>query len=84
VVQGLGAAVLVTDELIVLLFSLASLTGGIASSEIVLILARVVQGLGAAVLVTDELMLLVCFLSSVQNIGIGSLQTLELLCGPLL
>ena len=32
----------------VLLFSLASLTGGLASSEIVLILARVVQGLGAA------------------------------------
>ena len=32
----------------VLLFSLASLIGGLASSEIVLILARVVQGLGAA------------------------------------
>ena len=32
----------------VILFSLASLTGGLASSEIVLILARVVQGLGAA------------------------------------
>jgi MFS family permease len=32
----------------VLVFSLASLTGGIAPSEIVLILARVVQGLGAA------------------------------------
>jgi EmrB/QacA subfamily drug resistance transporter len=32
----------------VLLFSLASLTGGLAHSEIVLILARVVQGLGAA------------------------------------
>ena len=32
----------------VLLFSLASLTGGLAPSEIVLILARVVQGLGAA------------------------------------
>jgi EmrB/QacA subfamily drug resistance transporter len=31
-----------------LLFSLASLTGGLAPSEIVLILARVVQGLGAA------------------------------------
>ena len=31
----------------VLLFSLASLTGGIAPSEIVLIIARVVQGLGA-------------------------------------
>ena len=30
----------------VLLFSLASLTGGLAPSEIVLILARVVQGLG--------------------------------------
>jgi EmrB/QacA subfamily drug resistance transporter len=32
----------------VLLFSLASLTGGLAPSEIVLILARAVQGLGAA------------------------------------
>ena len=32
----------------VLLFSLASLTGGLAHSEIVLILARVIQGLGAA------------------------------------
>src|ERR671933_304416 len=32
----------------VLLFSLASLIGGLAPSEIVLILARVVQGLGAA------------------------------------
>jgi EmrB/QacA subfamily drug resistance transporter len=32
----------------VLLFSLASLTGGLAHSETVLILARVVQGLGAA------------------------------------
>jgi MFS family permease len=32
----------------VLLFSLASLTGGFAPSEIVLIIARVVQGLGAA------------------------------------
>ena len=32
----------------VLLFSLASLTGGLAPSEIVLILSRVVQGLGAA------------------------------------
>src|SRR5215470_2101736 len=32
----------------VLVFSLASLTGGIAPSEIVLIFARVVQGLGAA------------------------------------
>jgi MFS family permease len=32
----------------VLLFSLASLAGGLASSEIVLILARVIQGLGAA------------------------------------
>jgi MFS family permease len=32
----------------VLLFSLASLAGGLAPSEIVLILARVVQGLGAA------------------------------------
>jgi EmrB/QacA subfamily drug resistance transporter len=32
----------------VLLFSLASLTGGLAPSETVLILARVVQGLGAA------------------------------------
>jgi EmrB/QacA subfamily drug resistance transporter len=32
----------------VLLFSLASLIGGLAHSEIVLILARVVQGLGAA------------------------------------
>jgi EmrB/QacA subfamily drug resistance transporter len=157
----------------VLLFSLASLTGGIAPSEIVLIFARVVQGLGAAmasatglsilaaafpegkernralsvfaaasgsgfaagmilggvitatlgwrwvfdinvpigivvsllsikyisnttrrtyddtenrhldifgaVLVTAGLMLLVYFLSSVQTIGIGSLQTLELL-----
>ncbi|MGC2682952.1 MAG: MFS transporter [Candidatus Nitrosopolaris sp.] len=31
-----------------LLFSLASLTGGLAPSEIVLILARVIQGLGAA------------------------------------
>ena len=32
----------------ILLFSLASLTGGLAPSEIVLILARAVQGLGAA------------------------------------
>jgi EmrB/QacA subfamily drug resistance transporter len=32
----------------VLLFSLASLTGGIAPSEIVLVVARIVQGLGAA------------------------------------
>jgi MFS family permease len=32
----------------VLLFSLASLAGGLAPSEIVLIIARVVQGLGAA------------------------------------
>src|ERR1051325_8963339 len=32
----------------ILLFSLASLTGGLAPSEIVLILARVIQGLGAA------------------------------------
>src|ERR687888_243955 len=32
----------------VLLFSLASLTGGLAPSEIVLIVARIVQGLGAA------------------------------------
>jgi EmrB/QacA subfamily drug resistance transporter len=32
----------------ILVFSLASLTGGIAPSEIVLIFARVVQGLGAA------------------------------------
>src|SRR5215467_4799108 len=32
----------------VLLFSIASLTGGLAHSEIVLILARVIQGLGAA------------------------------------
>jgi MFS family permease len=32
----------------VLLFSLASFTGGFAHSEIVLILARVIQGMGAA------------------------------------
>ena len=32
----------------ILLFSLSSLTGGLAPSELVLILARVVQGLGAA------------------------------------
>jgi MFS family permease len=42
-----------------LLFSLASLTGGLAPSEIVLILARVVQGLGAAMASTTGLSILV-------------------------
>ena len=42
-----------------LLFSLASLTGGLAPSEIVLILARVVQGLGAAMASVTGLSILV-------------------------
>src|SRR5919198_5879009 len=43
----------------VLLFSLASLIGGLAPSEIVLILARVVQGLGAAMASATGLSILV-------------------------
>ena len=43
----------------VLLFSLASLTGGLAPSEIVLILARAVQGLGAAMASATGLSILV-------------------------
>jgi MFS family permease len=43
----------------ILLFSLASLTGGLAPSEIVLILARVVQGLGAAMASATGLSILV-------------------------
>ncbi len=43
----------------VLLFSLASLTGGLAPSEIVLIVARVVQGLGAAMASATGLSILV-------------------------
>lgn len=43
----------------VLLFSLASLTGGLAPSETVLILARVVQGLGAAMASATGLSILV-------------------------
>ncbi|MFL6412371.1 MAG: MFS transporter, partial [Nitrososphaeraceae archaeon] len=43
----------------VLLFSLASLTGGLAPSEIVLILARVLQGLGAAMASATGLSILV-------------------------
>jgi MFS family permease len=43
----------------VLVFSLASLIGGIAPSEIVLILARVVQGLGAAMASATGLSILV-------------------------
>jgi MFS family permease len=42
-----------------LLFSLASLTGGLAPSEIVLILARVVQGLGAVMASATGLSILV-------------------------
>ena len=43
----------------VLLFSLASLTGGLAPSDTVLILARVVQGLGAAMASATGLSILV-------------------------
>jgi EmrB/QacA subfamily drug resistance transporter len=43
----------------VLLFSLASLVGGLAPSEIVLIVARVVQGLGAAMASATGLSILV-------------------------
>jgi EmrB/QacA subfamily drug resistance transporter len=43
----------------VLLFSLASLTGGLAHSEIVLIVARVLQGLGAAMSSATGLSILV-------------------------
>jgi MFS family permease len=43
----------------VLLFSLSSLIGGLAPSEIVLILARVVQGLGAAMASATGLSILV-------------------------
>jgi MFS family permease len=43
----------------VLVFSLASLTGGIAPSEIVLIVARVLQGLGAAMASATGLSILV-------------------------
>src|ERR671939_463558 len=43
----------------VLLFSLASFTGGLAPSEIVLILARVIQGLGAAMTSATGLSILV-------------------------
>jgi EmrB/QacA subfamily drug resistance transporter len=43
----------------VLLFSLASLTGGLAPSEIVLIVARVLQGLGAAMASATGLSILV-------------------------
>ena len=43
----------------VLLFSLASLTGGLAPSEIVLIVARVVQGVGAAMASATGLSILV-------------------------
>jgi MFS family permease len=43
----------------ILLFSLASLTGGLASSEIVLIFARVIQGLGAAMASATGLSILV-------------------------
>ena len=43
----------------VILFSLASLTGGLAPSEIVLIFARVVQGLGAAMASATGLSILV-------------------------
>jgi len=43
----------------VLLFSLASLTGGLAHSEIVLIVARVLQGLGAAMASATGLSILV-------------------------
>lgn len=42
-----------------LLFSLASLTGGLAPSDIVLILARVIQGLGAAMASATGLSILV-------------------------
>jgi MFS family permease len=42
-----------------MLFSLASLTGGLGPSEIVLILARVVQGLGAAMASATGLSILV-------------------------
>jgi MFS family permease len=43
----------------VLLFSLASLAGGLAPSQIVLIVARVVQGLGAAMASATGLSILV-------------------------
>ena len=43
----------------VLLFSLASLTGGLAHSEIVLIVARILQGLGAAMASATGLSILV-------------------------
>lgn len=43
----------------VLLFALASLTGGLAPSEIVLIVARVVQGLGAAMASATGLSILI-------------------------
>jgi EmrB/QacA subfamily drug resistance transporter len=43
----------------VLVFSLASLTGGLAPSEIVLILARIIQGLGAAIASATGLSILV-------------------------
>ncbi len=43
----------------VLLFSLASLAGGLAPSEIVLIVARVLQGLGAAMASATGLSILV-------------------------
>lgn len=47
----------------VLLFSLASLTGGLAPSEIVLIVARVLQGLGAAMASSTGLSILVAAFS---------------------
>jgi MFS family permease len=47
----------------VLLFSLASLTAGLAPSEIVLIVARVVQGLGAAMASATGLSILVAAFS---------------------
>ena len=47
----------------VLLFSLASLTGGLAPSEIILIVARVAQGLGAAMVSATGLSILVAAFS---------------------
>jgi len=47
----------------VLVFSIASLTGGIAPSETVLIVARIVQGLGAAMVSATGLSILVAAFS---------------------
>ena len=60
----------------VLLFSLASLTGGLAPSETVLILARVVQGLGAAMASATGLSILAAAFVKIINYMFNDLKYL--------